>query len=247
MTGSVILLASLGGFISFLSTTIGAFLSLTSWRIPGFEKFKFSLDFALGLMLSAVAFSLVGPTALNSINDPELLKINLFGFVSGGLLIYFLKKIVEYNQDEKQINPSQLLLTLALIIHNFPEGLASGAALAGLDIKSATPILTAITLQNIPEGLLMVFCLRAMGWSSQKAIWGGVASGFVEFIGGIASGLALGWTSQALPIILMFAGGAMFTSVIIELTEKSNPLKQLRKPEFAVGLLIIPLMNNLIT
>lgn len=249
MSASIMLLATLGGSISFLSTSFGALLSLRSWKTLPFTKFKFSVDFALGVMLSVVAFSLVGPTTLSSLSRPNLLLTYMSGFMLGGLLIYAIKAFVERKQvDQDRTHPSssQLLLALALIIHNFPEGLASGASLAGFSFQSAAPILGPIALQNIPEGLLMVLCLKSMGWSQEKAFLGGIASGVVELIGGVLAGFAMGWTSEALPVILMMAGGAMFVSVVIEISEKGNVLRQLLKPEFAVGLLLIPVLNTLV-
>jgi len=248
MAFSVLFLATAGGFISFLSTSLGVLLSLKSWKRFPFLKFKFSIDFALGLMLSAVAFSLVGPAAFRSVHNPHLFIAYVLGFATGGLVIYGLKVFIERNQTEvSKATSSQLLLALALIIHNFPEGLASGASLAGLSFSAAVPILTSISIQNIPEGLLMVLCLRAMGWTKSRSLVGGLFSGVVELIGGITAGFALSWTSQALPVILMLAGGAMFTSVAIEIAEKSNPLRILRQPQFAMGLLIIPVLNMMMS
>lgn len=250
MSHTTLQLASLGGLISFLSTSAGALLSQTPWRAPQFMKFKFSIDFALGLMLSAVAFSLVRPATASALNQPGLLALDFIGFVSGGLVIYSLKALIESKEAKNLSGPlassSQLILALALIIHNFPEGLASGAALAGLNLQAATSILTSISIQNIPEGLLMVLCLKAMGWTPARALLGGIISGLVELAGGVVAGFALAWTSQALPVILMVAGGAMFTSVVIEIIQKGSFLAQIRKPEFAVGMLSVPLLNLLI-
>jgi len=248
MAFSVLFLATAGGFVSFLSTSLGVLLSLKSWKSLPFLEFKFSIDFALGLMLSAVAFSLVGPAAFQSIHNPSLLMACVLGFAAGGLVIYGLKAFIERNQTEaSKATSSQLLLALALIIHNFPEGLASGASLAGLSLHAATPILTSISIQNIPEGLLMVLCLRAMGWTKSRSLIGGLFSGVVELIGGVTAGFAMSWTSEALPIILMLAGGAMFTSVAIEIAEKSSPLRILQKPEFAMGLFAIPVLNIMLS
>lgn len=242
---STMVLASLGGLISFLSTGFGALLSLKSLQAPRFARFKFSIDFALGLMLSAVAFSLVGPAATQSLSRPGLLVISLMGFAMGGFAIYALKTIIERRQKESSIaTSSQLVLAIALIAHNLPEGLASGASLAGLSLNAAAPILTSISLQNVPEGLLMVLCLRGMGWTRARSLTGGFVSGLVEMIGGVFAGIALSWTTEALPFLLMMAGGAMFVSVAIEIREKGNFRSQFRKPEFALGLLSIPLLNS---
>lgn len=247
MSGSILLLGALGGLISFFSTSLGAILSLRPFRFPRFVKFKFSIDFALGLMLSAVAFSLVAPAANQSASNPRLLFFSLIAFAIGGFVIYSIKVIIQRTESEMaQATSSQLVLALALIIHNFPEGLASGASLAGLSSSAAAPILTSIALQNIPEGLLMVLCLKSLGWTQRHAFLGGLGSGVVELVGGIVAGLALGWTSGALPLILMMAGGAMFTSVVIEIREKGSAWTHVRKPEFALGLLSIPFLNFLV-
>lgn len=244
---SVLWLGIMGGLISFASTSIGALLSLTSTTSVPFLKFKFSIDFALGLMLSAVAFSLVAPAAQSSLDNPKLFMLSLIGFAFGGFVIYSLKVFIERREHasdpQPQVSASQLVLALALIVHNFPEGLASGASLAGLDLKSATPILTSISIQNIPEGLLMVLCLKGMGWSLRKSFVGGLFSGVVELFGGVVAGLLLSQVNQALPVILMMAGGAMFTSVVIELKEQGHFLARIQHPQFAMGLLALPLLT----
>lgn len=246
MPDSILVLATLGGLISFLSTSLGVMLSFTQGKTPGFFRFKFSIDFALGLMLSAVAFSLVAPAAQSFLNHPTLLGISLLGFLVGSVVIYGLKFVIEKYQSPLSTSSGQLLLALALIIHNFPEGLASGGSLAGLSLEAAFPILMSIALQNIPEGLIMVLCLLGMGWSKRHALIGGFASGVVELIGGILSGVTLNFTQSALPVILMLAGGAMFTSVVIELREKGNVFQHILKPQFTFGLLLVPLLNLLL-
>ena len=247
---SVLWLGILGGLISFASTAFGALLSLTPAKSGPFLKFKFSIDFALGLMLSAVAFSLVAPAAKNSLNNPKLFFLSLIGFAFGAVVIYGLKVFIERKEHESheksQVSSSQLVLALALIVHNFPEGLASGASLAGLDLKSAIPILSSIAIQNIPEGLLMVLCLKGMGWNLKKSFIGGLFSGVVELAGGVVAGLLLSQVNQALPVILMMAGGAMFTSVVIELKERGNPVARIKQPQFALGLLALPLLTMLL-
>lgn len=244
---SVVWLGILGGLISFCSTSIGVLLSLTSIKSGPFAKFKFSIDFALGLMLSAVAFSLVAPAAKNTINHPKLFLLSLVGFGLGGLAIYALKVFIDKRESKKtdsllKNNSSQLVLALALIVHNFPEGLASGASLAGLNLNAAIPILVSISIQNIPEGLLMVLCLAGMGWSKKKSFLGGLFSGVVELLGGVTAGLLLSQVSHVLPIILMLAAGAMFVSVVIELKEHGQVLSRIKQPQFAMGLISLPLL-----
>lgn len=244
---SILVLAALGGLVSFLSTSAGAVLSFGPWKRLGLSQVLSPIDFALGLMLSAVAFSLVGPAAKNSLGQPIMLLACSLGFAFGAALILTMKHFVSRSEMRAtREHSSELLLALALIFHNFPEGLASGAALAGLEQVQATSILSSIALQNIPEGFLMVICLRAMGWSQGRAFLGGIASGAVELTGGVLAGLALEWVSWSLPVILMTAGGGMFMSVMLEIREKGNFRAQIIKPEFALGLISIPFLNILL-
>lgn len=236
-------LAALGGLISFLSTSIGAVLSQHKWKANKFSRFKPSIDFALGLMISAVAFSLIVPAAEQTYRNPGLFGVTFSGFALGGLAILALKFVIDRSGSETHVPSSKLVLALALIIHNFPEGMASGAALAGLDLKAAVPLLSSISLQNIPEGLLMVVALKAMGWSNRRALLGGLFSGLVEWGGALIAGFALNWTAGSLPFILMLAGGAMLISVGVELRERGATFRTLIKPEFALGLTLVPLLN----
>jgi len=251
MFTSYLALGAIGGAVSFSATALGSVLAMGSWRAHPFTKLRFSVDFALGVMLSVVAFSLVGPATLNSISQPHLLTYNVLGFAVGGILITGLKVFIEKVQtriphESNASLSSQYLLVAALMIHNFPEGLASGASVIGLGPAAATSILGPIALQNIPEGVLMVVCLRALGWSRAAALIGGLVSGLVEFVGGLAAGLALGLTEAILPVILMLAGGAMLVSVVLEMAEKGSVIKQALKPEFAAGLLLIPFLNVIV-
>jgi ZIP family zinc transporter len=130
------------------------------------------------------------------------------------------------------------------MLHNFPEGLASGSALSGLDLNHALPLLGAISLQNVPEGALMVVCLRALGWSPRASLLGGFASGAVELFGGIFAGILFQFVTDVLPLVMSFAGGAMMTSVIIELSEnKRTWLTRIFSQAFTLGFLLLPLFQ----
>lgn len=109
MPESIFLWATLGGFISFLAATLGSLLSFTHNRAQTFARFKFTIDFALGLMLSAVAFSLVGPAAKSFVHQPLLLSLSLLGFLAGSLCIFGLKIVIENHQKPSFKSSSELL------------------------------------------------------------------------------------------------------------------------------------------
>jgi ZIP family zinc transporter len=108
----------------------------------------------------------------------------------------------------------------------------------------ARTVLSSIALQNIPEGLLMVACLRALGVSTVWAFAGGVGSGVIELFGGMGAGILLNGSAAVLPFLLATAGGAMLTSVILELKEGASAKNRIWSSRFAMGLMTIPLLNG---
>lgn len=243
---SVLALAALGGLVSFMSTSFGAVLSFFSSRIARSPRFSLSIDFALGLMVSASAFTLIGPAALDASSTGLRPENIFFAVLAGAGFVYLLNQGVHLIQEKPPFKISHLLLATTLMVHNFPEGLASGAALAGLGWKGSLPILGGISLQNIPEGALMVICLRAMGVSMGWAFLGGLGSGLVELIGGVLAGFLLESVIGILPLLLSAAGGAMIASVISELKEgETRFLQRVWSRQFAAGLIVLPLIQLL--
>ncbi len=241
---SVLFLAAMGGLVSFVSTSIGVLLSLLSNFKSSETRWNLSIDFALGLMVSASAFTLIGPAALKAQNSGNSMLGILVVAMLGMFFIYLLKNIVEIFKTSTEFKTSYLILASVLMLHNFPEGLASGSALAGLEMSSALTILSGIAIQNVPEGLLMVVCLKAMGWSPKAALLGGFASGLVELFGGILAGLLLQSLTGILPFLLSFAGGSMMASVIIEIFNGERPVLQtLKSKQFAFGILALPFLQ----
>lgn len=237
------MLATVGGLISFGSTAFGSALAML--RLPGqrFASWRLPIDFALGLMISAVAFSLVGPAAVEAFGDWTRFAPIGFGLYAGVLMIMALHRLMHRFEGAKG-QQGQLLLAIVLMVHNFPEGLASGAALVGLDPVQARTVLSSIALQNIPEGLLMVACLRALGVSTMWSLAGGIGSGVIELFGGMGAGVLLNGSAAVLPFLLATAGGAMLTSVIMELKDSASAKNRIWSSRFAMGLMTIPLLNG---
>jgi ZIP family zinc transporter len=188
---------------------------------------------------------LVGPAAVEAFGNWQRFVPIAFGLYAGLLLIVALNRLMHRFHGAKG-QKGQLLLALVLMVHNFPEGLASGAALVGLDPVQARTVLSSIALQNIPEGLLMVGCLRALGVSSFWSLAGGIGSGLIELLGGMGAGVLLNGTAAILPFLLATAGGAMLTSVALELKDSLAAHKRIWSSRFALGLMTIPLLNGMI-
>ena len=239
-------LAFLGGFVSFTATSLGALLTFAPKGQGKTNRWNFSIDFALGLMVSASAFTLIGPAALSTAQSATSYLWIALAAISGVGFVYFLKAQISHLESTHQFKTSHVILASVLMLHNFPEGLASGSALAGLHFQAALPILGGIALQNVPEGALMVLCLEAMGWKRRWAILGGVASGLVELFGGGLAGLLLQLVQGILSLLLSFAGGSMLASVFIEMKESLIPIRtRIWSFQFLAGLACIPILQFL--
>ena len=246
-------LALLGGFFSLLSTSLGGFLILLGPKVQRLQlsRFRLTIDFALGIMLSAVAFSLFGPELIDSLNGSNSLQLKtvLGGFSLGVLFIGWTHNVIHHknraNSSEANStrNTAHLVLALALIFHNFPEGMGAGASLAGMSFAQALPIQIAIAVQNLPEGLILAFCLKGFGWSTRHAILGSMGSGLVEFLGAVVAGIALQQSMTLLPFLLSLAGGAMLMSVGLELIESAKEGRLIHKHQLLFGLFTVPFLN----
>lgn len=239
---SIFLLATIGGLISAVSTSVGALMLLVKAKFESAGVIKLSFDFAIGVMLSAAAFSLIGPELMQSLSKPLQLVSLMLGAIVGLVFILWIQKFIQTTNPNLE-NKSKILLAFALLFHNLPEGMGAGASLAGLTLAQAIPLQVALTLQNVAEGFLIALILKQLGWSTGKAVLGGVLSGLVELLGALVAGLFLSQTQSLLPFFLGFAGGAMVMSAGQEIIESINNKKSLNFIQLSMGILLIPIMN----
>ena len=116
------------------------------------------------------------------------------------------------------------MLTLAVALHNIPEGMAVGAVYAGwlygnsaITLAGALTLSLGIAIQNFPEGAIISMPLKAEGLSKPRAFLYGTLSGAVEPLGAALTILMAGVLLPVLPYALSFAAGAMIYVVVEEL------------------------------
>ncbi len=144
------------------------------------------------------------------------------------------------------------MLSLAVTIHNLPEGMAVGVVLAGalqagVDISMTAALATAagIAIQNIPEGAIISMPMRAEGNSRMKSFVIGSLSGIVEPLGGALVILLASMITPMLPYLLAFAAGAMFYVVIEELIPEASEGEHsnLSTIGFAMGFVLMMMLD----
>ena len=117
-----------------------------------------------------------------------------------------------------------VMMVLAVTLHNIPEGMAVGVVYAayisgnaGISIMGALALSIGIAIQNFPEGAIISMPLRSEKTGKGKAFFYGIVSGAVEPIGALITICAAGLIIPALPYLLSFAAGAMIYVVVEEL------------------------------
>jgi len=223
--------ALLGGFAATAATALGALPALALRNIPQRAE-DLMLGFAAGVMLAASAFSLIVPSidagaALFGGRMPASLLAALAIGV-GALLMLSIDRTLphEHRQLGRHGRNSQWarvwLLVLAVLIHNFPEGMAIGVAFSGEEPAAGIPIATAIAIQDLPEGLMVALALRAVGYPAGKAVLIAAATGLAEPLGAVLASAVTGFTPVLYPFGLALAAGAMLFVVSHEILPETH-------------------------
>ncbi len=197
------------------------------------------LGLAAGVMIAASFWSLLAPAIEMSGGDWRPATI---GFLSGGLFLYIVDKILPHLHLGLEISEAEgiktswhrsILLVAAVTLHNIPEGLAVGVAFGAVAhatdavaaremILGGIALAIGIGLQNFPEGMAVAMPLRREGLGRFKAFMYGQASGLVEPMAGVLGAWLVLTMTSLLPYGLAFAAGAMIFVVVEELVPESQ-------------------------
>ena len=195
------------------------------------------LGFTGGVMVAASFWSLLAPGIEMSEGEGFVKVIPAaVGFALGALFIFGLDKIlphlhINFKEAEGIKTPwhKSTLLTLAITLHNIPEGLAVGVLFGGVaaglpeaSLTGAVVLAIGIGIQNFPEGIAVSMPLRRQGMSRRKSFMYGQASAAVEPIAAVIGALAVTFFTPILPYALAFAAGAMIFVVVEEVIPETQ-------------------------
>ncbi len=245
-----------GIMIPFLGTTLGAACVFFVKNELNASVGKALLGFASGVMIAASVWSLLIPAMEMCADLGRLAFIPAaVGLVVGIVFLLAVDRLVPHLHmgcDKPEGLRSALarttMLTLAVTIHNLPEGMAVGTVFAGLmskeagiSLAGAYALAIGIAVQNFPEGAIVSLPMRSSGKSKKRAFLMGALSGVVEPVGAVITIFLAQIVTPMLPYLLAFAAGAMIYVVVEELIPESSGGEQsdLGTLGFAVGFLIM--------
>jgi zinc transporter ZupT len=109
-----------------------------------------------------------------------------------------------------------LLMMVVMTVHSFSEGVAVGVSFGG-GVTLATVITVAIAVHNVPEGVAITAVLRPQGISVARCAGWSIVSSLPQPVMAVPAFLFVEAFRPALPWGLGFAAGAMIFMVLVEL------------------------------
>jgi ZIP family zinc transporter len=223
--------ALLGGTAAGLATALGALPALALRGVSDRAE-GLMLGFAAGVMLAASAFSLIVPSIdageamFGARMAAALLAAGAIGV--GALVMIGIDRTLPH--EHRHLGQHGIrtqwarvwLLVLAILIHNFPEGMAIGVAFSGAEPAAGIPIATAIAIQDLPEGLVVALALRTIGYAPARAVLIAAATGLAEPLGAALASAITGFTPALYPFGLALAAGAMLFVVSHEIIPETH-------------------------
>ncbi len=218
--------------IPLLGTVLGsAFVFFMKKQMPGRLQ-NALLGFASGVMVAASIWSLIIP-AINMGEGAAAVIPPTIGLLAGFAFLLIIDHVTPHihpvggPEGPKSHLSRTVKLALAVTIHNFPEGMAVGVAIAGaatgdFNMAGAIALSLGIAIQNIPEGAIISMPFRSAGNSRLRSFYIGALSGVVEPVGGVLVLLLTSAITGIMPYMLAFAAGAMLYVVVEELIPESS-------------------------
>ncbi len=235
--------------IAGLSTLLGGVVIFFKIKANAINKFiTFCLSFSIAIMIGISITDLIPTSFFNIMLSNSFGKgitMILLAFLAGIISIFIIDKLTI---NEKSLYKLGILSMIALILHNFPEGIATFMG-SVQNPKLGIKLGIAIMLHNIPEGISIAVPIYYATNSKQKALITTLISGLAEPAGAILAYLFLKpfITEIMISIVLLFVAGIMITLAIEEMLPKAISYKQYKY--IYIGLisgLIIIMINHFI-
>ena len=213
--------------IAGLSTMFGALVIFFKFKEKNINKFiTASLSFSLAIMIGISITDLIPESSyilLSNYGIGKGILASLLAFIIGIILVKYLHKLMDKTEATNDLYKLGILNMLALILHNFPEGIATFMS-SYKDIELGLKLGLAIAFHNIPEGISIAVPIYYATKSKKNALFKTFLSGIAEPIGAILAFIFLSKyiTDELISIILLLVGGIMITLAIEVILPKAK-------------------------
>lgn len=224
-TLNAFLISTLAG----MSTLIGGIVIFFKIKENNINKFiTFCLSFSIAIMIGISLTDLI-PTSFFTIfyhyNIFLASLIIILSFSFGIIMVNFINRKLSTSEDS--LYKLGILNMLALMLHNFPEGIATFIGSIS-NVSLGLKLSLAIMFHNIPEGISISVPIYYSTHSKKKALLNTFLSGIAEPLGALLAFIFLKRyiTSTMISIVLLFVAGLMITLAIQEMLPKALCYKE---------------------
>ncbi len=238
------------------ATLIGALMGFVI-RKPSHRFNDIILSFAAGVMLSAAVFGLISESM--STGGRYKLLVTSAGILCGAVCLHLIDRLVPHlhklaaSDAEKHPQAGEklnkvLLFVIAIAIHNLPEGIAAGVSFGTGNNSQAMSIAGGIALQNIPEGMVIIAPMLAVGLTKGRTFIIAAFTGLIEIIGTMIGYFAVSISTSILPFALAFAGGTMLYVISDEMIPETHAHGHEREATYSllIGFCVMLVFDSLI-
>ena len=249
--GDPVVASLFNGSLVAATTTLGA-LGVLLVRRGGSPRLELELAFAAGLMLVSSFTSLILP-GVEQFGFPVV----ALGVALGVLAIHLVDRFTPHEHffkgyegppEAARLFRKTVLLALAVLIHNLPEGLVVGVAtFYSIPVGVATAV--AIGAQDVPEGFAVALPVSGLKGKAAGIVVGAL-SGVSETVTAVLAAALLHQAPHALPLAMGLAGGAMLYVTLKELIPEvyGEGTSELRATAgFLLGFYLMLLLDTMFT
>ncbi|WP_215492239.1 ZIP family metal transporter [Fenollaria sporofastidiosus] len=213
------------------------------------------LGFAAGIMLAATCFSLVMPSIEYGGGDFKAVIITSLGILFGAFIIDMIDKysphehLIDKRREGVSSSLSEIwLFIIAITIHNFPEGMATGVGFGTENISDGLALALGIGIQNMPEGLAVALSLVREKYSVKYAFIVAALTGLVEPVGAALGFGLVNVFKPVLPVVLASAAGAMLFVICDEIIPDTHSKGYEREATYGIifGFVIMMILDILL-
>ena len=233
--------------IAGMSTLLGGIIIFFKIKDHNINKFIiFCLSFSIAIMIGISITDLI-PTSLFNILYTYKLLMALFIIISslllGSITVFIINHLMK--SESNSLYKLGILSMIALIVHNFPEGIATFMG-SVKDTSLGLKLSLAIMFHNIPEGISIAVPIYYATKSKKKALLNTFLSGIAEPLGALTAYLILYRyvNDIMISITLLFVSGIMITLAIEEMFPKALSYKNNKYIAFGLIMGIILILIN---
>ncbi len=219
-TLNAFLMSSMAG----MSTLLGGIIIFLNIKENNISKFiTFCLSFSIAIMIGISITDLIPSSLFNILINYKFtigIGIAIISFSIGVLAVFLINKFLDKNDNS--LYKLGILSMIALILHNFPEGIATFIGSVH-DSSLGIKLTIAIMFHNIPEGISIAVPIYYATKSKKKALFNTFLSGIAEPLGALLAYFFLKnyVTPLLISIVLLFVAGIMITLAIEEMLPKA--------------------------